>query len=188
MKELVTRLVNWLKKIWWLILAIVGIIGAFLAQKDKDDEWRYIEDDIDRHREEEEQKTEDALERQKERQKRSEKLKERLDKLPHLVIILVLLLVFPVQAAEPVLSDEYDLLLEQYRELSQIAAEYKDLYEEAERDVSALIESNKKLQQLIEEQGKLIEKLLKKERLSLSAGVSLNQTGPGLFSALTYYF
>lgn len=176
----------WLDKVWLLLAALLGALVGWLVQRKTDSGlWKKISQDLQEEARREEKRAEEVDERQKERERRNKELSDWLDKLP-VVAILILALTCPVHAAE--LPRDYDLLLSYYQEMSQIAREYKELYEAAERDVSALLESNKRLGQLVEEQQKIIAGLLKKDRLALSAGVTLVGDGIGLVTVLTYNF
>lgn len=96
---------------------------------------------------------------------------------------------------------EYDQLLEDYRDMYDIAQKYKQLYEEAERDVTEykelynqaevdveeyrqlyksaeesnrkLIDSNNRLQDLINTQKDMIDDILNKKNIGIITGVNV---------------
>lgn len=178
---------TWLKKVGWFILALIAAIIAWIVWKNPAVTlWREISDRIDQEVQEEKESLGEIIERQKKRRKIGEKLSEWLDKLPVILIVSMLWMALPAQAAEPLA--EFDQLLEYYSEMSQIAQEYKRLYEEAEADLTALIESNQRLQKLIEEQQKIIKSLLNSNKLSFSAGVMSLSDSYGFLATLNYHF
>lgn len=178
---------TWLKKVGWFVLALIAAVVAWLFWKNPVvNLWREISDRIDREVQEERENLDEIVERQKKRRKISDRLAEWLDKLPVLLLVIMLLVTGPVQAVEP--GDEFDQLLQYYSEMSQIAQEYKRLYEEAEADLAALIASNQRLQRLIEEQQKIINNLLKSSKVSISAGVMSLSDSYGFVATLNYHF
>ncbi|MBO8126228.1 MAG: hypothetical protein H0Z38_03215 [Firmicutes bacterium] len=182
---------NWLKKIGYFLLAVLGAIVAWLLWKNPAiDLWREVSERVDREAEREMDAVRDIEKNQEKRTKKSKWLSEWLDRLPVIVFVILIGCAFPITvlAETSEIPSDYDQLLQYYREMSQIAAEYKKLYEEAEKDVSRLIESNKNLQKLVQEQQKIIESLFKKDRLAISAGVTFTQSGYGFLTALTYTF
>lgn len=106
-----------------------------------------------------------------------------------------------VNAQELDPPEEYDQLLEDYKDMYDIAQRYKKLYEEAERDVTeyknlyqhseadaeeyrslyksseennkALIESNNRLQDLIDTQRDMINDLINKKEIGVITGVNV---------------
>jgi len=117
---------TWLKKVGWFVLALIAAVVAWLFWKNPVvNLWREISDRIDREVQEERESLDEIVERQKKRRKISDRLAEWLDKLPVLLLVIMLLVTGPVQAVEP--GDEFDQLLQYYSEMSQIAQEYKRL-------------------------------------------------------------
>ncbi len=126
---------------------------------------------------------------QKGRQDKARKLSDRLNKLP---VILFLILICSASGlaenlctAENIIPDDYESLLEYYREMSEIAVEYKSLYEEAEKslseaqvDIQAMMESNDRLQELIKTQQTIIDQLLKRKDISLETGLNFVPLDP----------
>lgn len=121
-----------------------------------------------------------------------------------LVFLIVLSLLFVpivVNAQELDPPKEYDQLLEDYRDMYDIAQKYKKLYEEAERDVTEykklynqaeadveeyrqlyksaeennrkLIDSNNRLQDLIDTQKDMIDDILNKKEIGIITGVNV---------------
>jgi len=121
-----------------------------------------------------------------------------------LVFLIVLSLLFVpivVNAQELDPPKEYDQLLEDYRDMYDIAQKYKKLYEEAERDVTEykklynqaeadveeyrqlyksaeennrkLIDSNNRLQDLIDTQKDMIDDILNKKNIGIITGVNV---------------
>ncbi|SFL93209.1 hypothetical protein [Halanaerobium salsuginis] len=106
-----------------------------------------------------------------------------------------------VNAQELDPPEEYDQLLEDYRDMYDIAQKYKKLYEEAERDVTEykklynqaeadveeyrqlyksaeennrkLIDSNNRLQDLIDTQKDMIDDILNKKEIGIITGVNV---------------
>lgn len=101
---------------------------------------------------------------------------------------------------------DYDQLLEDYKDMYDIAQKYKQLYEEAERDVTeykklynqaeddveeyrslyksaeennkALIDSNNRLQDLIDTQKNMIDDILNKKNIGIITGVNVVPANP----------
>jgi predicted nuclease with TOPRIM domain len=121
-----------------------------------------------------------------------------------LVFLIVLSLLFVpivVNAQELDPPKEYDQLLEDYRDMYDIAQKYKKLYEEAEKDVTEykklynqaeadveeyrqfyesaeennrkLIDSNNRLQDLIDTQKQMIDDILNKKNIGIITGVNV---------------
>jgi chromosome segregation ATPase len=121
-----------------------------------------------------------------------------------LVFLIVLSLLFVpivVNAQELEPPKEYDQLLEDYRDMYDIAQKYKKLYEEAEKDVTEykklynqaeadveeyrqfyesaeennrkLIDSNNRLQDLIDTQKQMIDDILNKKNIGIITGVNV---------------
>jgi predicted nuclease with TOPRIM domain len=121
-----------------------------------------------------------------------------------LVFLIVLSLLFVpivVNAQELDPPKEYDQLLKDYRDMYDIAQKYKQLYEEAERDVTEykklynqaeadveeyrqlyksaeennrkLIDSNNRLQDLIDTQKQMIDDILNKKNIGIITGVNV---------------
>ncbi|TDO92374.1 hypothetical protein DFR79_106187 [Halanaerobium saccharolyticum] len=121
-----------------------------------------------------------------------------------LVFLIVLSLLFVpivVNAQELDPPKEYDQLLEDYRDMYDIAQKYKKLYEEAEKDVTEykklynqaeadveeyrqfyesaeennrkLIDSNNRLQDLIDTQKDMIDDILNKKEIGIITGVNV---------------
>lgn len=106
-----------------------------------------------------------------------------------------------VNAQELDAPKEYDQLLEDYKDMYDIAQKYKKLYEEAERDVTEykklynqaeadveeyrqlyksaeennrkLIDSNNRLQDLIDTQKEMIDEILNKKDIGIITGVNV---------------
>lgn len=121
-----------------------------------------------------------------------------------LVFLIVLSLLFVpivVNAQELDPPKEYDQLLEDYRDMYDIAQKYKKLYEEAEKDITKyqklynqaeadveeyrqlyktaeennrkLIDSNNRLQDLIDTQKQMIDDILNKKNIGIITGVNV---------------
>ena len=116
-------------------------------------------------------------------------------------MILLLPIAVNVNAQELDPPEEYDQLLEDYRDMYDIAQKYKQLYEEAERDVTEykklynqaeadveeyrqlyksaeennrkLIDSNNRLQDLIDTQKQMIDDILNKKNIGIITGVNV---------------
>ena len=116
-------------------------------------------------------------------------------------MILLLPIAVNVNAQELDPPKEYDQLLEDYRDMYDIAQKYKKLYEEAEKDVTEykklynqaeadveeyrqlyksaeennrkLIDSNNRLQDLINTQKNMIDDILNKKDIGIITGVNV---------------
>ena len=116
-------------------------------------------------------------------------------------MILLLPIAVNVNAQELDPPKEYDQLLEDYRDMYDIAQKYKKLYEEAEKDVTEykklynqaeadveeyrqlyksaeennrkLIDSNNRLQDLIDTQKNMIDDILNKKDIGIITGVNV---------------
>jgi phosphoglycolate phosphatase-like HAD superfamily hydrolase len=116
-------------------------------------------------------------------------------------MILLLPIAVNVNAQELDPPKEYDQLLEDYRDMYDIAQKYKKLYEEAEKDVTEykklynqaeadveeyrqlyksaeennrkLIDSNNRLQDLIDTQKDIIDDILNKKEIGIITGVNV---------------
>lgn len=124
-----------------------------------------------------------------------------------------------VNAQELDTPKEYDQLLEDYKDMYDIAQKYKKLYEEAERDVTEykklynqaeadveeyrqlyksaeennrkLIESNNRLQDLIDTQREMINELINKKEIGIITGVNVvpaNIENSGLILGFDFQF
>ena len=113
--------------------------------------------------------------------------------LNRLLIVLVVFLIFvfvfsfTVEAQELAIPDDYDTLLARYKDMADIAMQYKGLYEEAESDLlrykelyeqaemdnRRLLQSNQKLQGLIDTQSEIINELLNKKNIGIITGVNI---------------
>ena len=134
---------------------------------------------------------EQQRERMAERKRRAEDLARRLRALPFILLLaLSSCLWSPAVSAQDTLPSDYDTLARLYLEAVDIAAQYKALYEDAERSnerllaqlealqrrVEELAETVRRQQELIERQQGTIMGLLRGIRVS--AGVSLESLSP----------
>lgn len=169
-----------MKKILGWIVSVLAAVGAVLAFFFR----RPSISAVERELEEVQEAVEDIEDRQKDRARRKDELDERFKR--HFPFLLVILLAFAIPAQAADLS--YDELLSNYKEVVQIAAEYKALYEEAESDLNVMVEQTKRLQQLVSEQQDIIKDLLSR-KVSVSAGVTYNSdSGVGVAALATYHF
>jgi len=85
----------------------------------------------------------------------------------------------------------YDELLVEYKDMADIAIGYQRLYNEAEADNQALMETVKNLQSLLKVQQDIINELLKKNRFGLFGGLSVVPFHPdysGIMAGVTFEF
>ena len=89
------------------------------------------------------------------------------------------------------IPDTYEELIVEYKDMADIAIGYQRLYQEAEADNQALMETVKNLQSLLKIQQDIINELLKKNRFGLFGGLNVVPFHPdysGILVGATFEF
>lgn len=173
-----------LSKIWWVVAFILTAFAYGFATRKSNKEMKEAIDKVDSQAKKEKKKTEEIKKDVETRKERDKKLSKRLNKHFDIFIIIILslsILAIPVLAETPDIKnlkipDTYDKLVPKYRDMALIAIEYQQLYREAEADNKELIKSNENMQQLIEAQQEIIDKLLKQNSGSIGVFTGINYT------------
>lgn len=115
--------------------------------------------------------------RKKKAKNLNDRLKKRFNSIIIIAIFVGIILSSNIILAEPeienlIIPDNYSDLLIAYKDIASIAIGYQELYNEAEEDCQALIESIKNLQSLIDTQQDIINKLLNKNRFNIFTGLN----------------
>lgn len=216
-----------LKNAWGWILSILGIVFAVLlgARRIENGRIKKRVDNIQK----EAAKTHEAVGEAKavleasekvakdeeakiaDRKERAKKLADRLKKLNNgtfilmLVVGIILVGTIVVSAEAPAVPKDYDTLLKYYLEAVDVAAEYKQLYEEAEasnktllnqvkllqEQVAKLTETIDKLQKWLDEMQATVMKLLARKPLGFIGGLTVtgfNPPQPGAFVGVNIGF
>ncbi|QTL96577.1 hypothetical protein GM661_00620 [Iocasia frigidifontis] len=149
----------------------------------------------------EKEKTAEIKNNIKNREEKDKKLSKRLNKYFHMLLIFLILFTFsgigltedkPPDIDNLKIPDNYQDLVAAYKDMAMIAIEYQQLYRAAEADNKQLVQSNDNLQQLVEVQKDIIDKLLKsKSNVGVITGVNVvpgDLEHSGLILGLNYNF
>lgn len=191
-----------MKKIWkWVKIALAIVIAVvvytfFTRRIDKSEIKKKIGEVIKAAKLEEE-KVKKVAKRITERREEAKDLADRLKKHFNIFIIICLVVSFSVVGTassnieDLIIPDNYEELVEAYRDMADIAMGYQRLYNEAEADNDILMESIKNLQGLLKVQQDIIDDLLNKNRFNMLAGVNFVPLKPnysGIILGLTFEF
>ena len=161
----------------------IELIAGFMALLGFGNLTRKRAKEIEKKAGEEEKVSAEVKERMKKRREKEKKLAERFKQFFNIFLIVFIsisMLGVPVLAedGEPPpaiedlkIADNYDELVEDYKEMALIALQYQRLYREAEKDNEILLQSNERLQKLLDAYKEIVDRALKND-ISLSAGVN----------------
>ena len=171
-----------MSKIWtWLKIAlgIVFTVGVYVfLTKGNNTELKKRIDEVKKKAKIEEEKVKKIKKKIEGRKKEAKDLSDRLDKHFKIFIIVCLMFSFSVVGTassnidDLIIPDNYEDLVEAYKDMANIAINYQRLYQEAEADNEALMEVIKNLQDLMEVQQDIIDDLLQKNRFSILTSIN----------------
>lgn len=171
------------------VIAILGGVAALFGWR-----TRQMIEDIEQEVVREKKTVEQVKKNREERLKKHKELQDRMNRFFGIFLIFAILSV-AVLAGEPppdlYIPDNYEELVEMYKEAVMIAIEYQQLYLEAEQDIEVLVRSNENLQKLIEAQREIIEKLLKRKGFGIITGLNItpaNLENTGILLGVEYEF
>lgn len=171
------------------VTAILGGVAALFG-------WhtRQMIEDIEQEVVREKKTVEQMKKNREERLKKHKELQDRMNRFFSIFLIFAILSV-SVLAGEPppdlYIPDNYEELVEMYKEAVMIAIEYQQLYLEAEQDIEVLVRSNENLQKLIEAQREIIEELLRRKGFGIITGLNItpaNLENTGILLGIEYEF
>ena len=171
------------------VTAILGGVAALFGWR-----TRQMIEDIEQEVVREKKTVEQVKKNREERLKKHKELQDRMNRFFGIFLIFAILSV-AVLAGEPppnlYIPDNYEELVEMYKEAVMIAIEYQQLYLEAEQDIEVLVRSNENLQKLIEAQREIIEELLKRKGFGIITGLNItpaNLENTGILLGVEYEF
>ena len=179
--------------LWYFLGAkVAAILGGVVALFG----WRtrQMMEDIEQEVVREKKTVEQVKKNREERLKKHKELQDRMNRFFGIFLIFAVLSV-AVLAGEPppdlYIPDNYEELVEMYKEAVLLAIEYQQLYLEAEQDIEVLVRSNENLQKLIEAQREIIEALLKRKGFGIVTGLNItpvNLENTGILLGIEYEF
>lgn len=171
------------------VTAILGGVVALFGWR-----TRQMIEDIEQEVVREKKTVEQVKKNREERLKKHKELQDRMNRFFGIFLIFAILSV-AVLAGEPppdlYIPDNYEELVEMYKEAVMIAIEYQQLYLEAEQDIEVLVRSNENLQKLIEAQREIIEELLRRKGFGIITGLNItpaNLENTGILLGVEYKF
>ena len=171
------------------VAAILGGVAALFGWRTR----RMIED-IEQEVVREKKAIEQVKRNREERLKKHKELQDRMNRFFGIFLIFAILSVAALAGEPPpdlYIPDNYEELVEMYKEAVMLAIEYQQLYLEAEQDIEVLIRSNENLQRLIEAQREIIEALLKRKGFGIVTGLNItpaNLENTGILLGIEYEF
>lgn len=191
-----------MKKMWQWIKIGIGIIFAilvylFLTRRIDKSEIRKKINEVIKAAKIEGEKVKKVAKRITERKEEAKNLAEKLKKHFNIFIIVCLIVSFSVvgiassNIEDLIIPDNYEELVEAYKDMAEIAIGYQKLYNEAERDNDILMESIKNLQDLMKVQQDIIDDLLQKNRFSFFGGINyvpLKPSYSGIMGGIIFEF
>ena len=171
------------------VTAIIGGVAALFGWRTR----RMIED-IEQEVVREKKAVEQVKKNREERLKKHKELQDRMNRFFGIFLIFAILSVATLAGEPPpdlYIPDNYEELVEMYKEAVMLAIEYQQLYLEAEQDIEVLIRSNENLQRLIEAQREIIEALLKHKGFGIVTGLNItpaNLKNTGILLGIEYKF
>ena len=189
-----------MKKIWSWILAALGVVFAFVAYaflNRRDPLIKAKVNEVKTQAKVEEEKVKKIEKRIKKRKEEAKTLAERLKNKFNIFLIIFIMFCFSIGAVATntienlKIPDTYEELVVEYKDMADIAIGYQGLYQEAEADNQALMETVKNLQSLLKIQQDIIDELLKRNRFGLFTGVNVVPFHPdysGIMAGVTFEF
>jgi len=171
------------------VAAILGGVAALFG-------WhtRQMMEDIEQEVVREKKTVEQVKKNREERLKKHKELQDRMNRFFGIFLIFAILSVTALAGEPPpdlYIPDNYEELVEMYKEAVLLAIEYQQLYLEAEQDIEVLVRSNENLQKLIEAQREIIEALLKRKGFGIVTGLNItpvNLENTGILLGIEYEF
>lgn len=171
------------------VTAILGGVAALFGWR-----TRQMIEDIEQEVVREKKTVEQVKKNREERLKKHKELQDRMNRFFGIFLIFAILSVAALAGEPPpdlYIPDNYEELVEMYKEAVMIAIEYQQLYLEAEQDIEVLVRSNENLQKLIEAQREIIEELLKRKGFGIITGLNItpaNLENTGILLGIEYEF
>ena len=171
------------------VVAILGGVAALFGWR-----TRQMIEDIEQEVVREKKTVEQMKKNREERLKKHKELQDRMNRFFGIFLIFAVLSAAALAGEPPpdlYIPDNYEELVEMYKEAVMIAIEYQQLYLEAEQDIEVLVRSNENLQKLIEVQREIIEKLLKRKGFGIITGLNItpaNLENTGILLGIEYVF
>ena len=171
------------------VTAILGGVAALFGWR-----TRQMIEDIEQEVVREKKTVEQVKKNREERLKKHKELQDRMNRFFGIFLIFAILSVAALAGEPPpdlYIPDNYEELVEMYKEAVMIAIEYQQLYLEAEQDIEVLVRSNENLQKLIEAQREIIEELLKRKGFGIITGLNItpaNLENTGILLGVEYKF
>jgi hypothetical protein len=171
------------------VAAILGGVAALFGWRTR----RMIEG-IEQEVLKEKTTVEQVKKNREERLKKHKELQDRMNRFFCIFLIFAVLSVAALAGEPPpdlYIPDNYEELVEMYKEAVILAIEYQQLYLEAEQDIEVLVRSNENLQRLIEAQREIIEALLKRKGFGIITGLNItpaNLENTGILLEIEYEF
>ena len=189
-----------MKKIWNWIIGALGVVFAFIAYmffNRKDPLIKAKVKEVKTQAKAEEEKVKKIEKRIEKRKERAKTLADRLKNKFNIFLIIFIMFCFSIGAVATntienlKIPDTYEELVVEYKDMADIAIGYQRLYQEAEADNQALMETVKNLQSLLKIQQDIIDELLKRNRFGLFTGVNVVPFHPdysGIMAGVTFEF
>jgi hypothetical protein len=171
------------------VVAILGGVAALFGWR-----TRQMMEDIEQEVVREKKTVEQVKKNREERLKKHKELQDRMNRFFGIFLIFAILSVTALAGEPPpnlYIPDNYEELVEMYKEAVMIAIEYQQLYLEAEQDIEVLVRSNENLQKLIEAQREIIEELLRRKGFGIITGLNItpaNLENTGILLGVEYEF
>jgi hypothetical protein len=171
------------------VAAILGGVAALFGWR-----TRQMMEDIEQEVVREKKTVEQVKKNREERLKKHKELQDRMNRFFGIFLIFAILSVTALAGEPPpnlYIPDNYEELVEMYKEAVMIAIEYQQLYLEAEQDIEVLVRSNENLQKLIEAQREIIEELLRRKGFGIITGLNItpaNLENTGILLGVEYEF
>ncbi len=171
------------------VAAVLGGVAALFGWR-----TRQMIEEIEQEVLKEKTTVEQVKKNREERLKKHKELQDRMNRFFCIFLIFAILSVAALAGEPPpdlYIPDNYEELVEMYKEAVMIAIEYQQLYLEAEQDIEVLVRSNENLQKLIEAQREIIEELLKRKGFGIITGLNItpaNLENAGILLGIEYEF
>ncbi len=171
------------------VTAILGGVAALFGWR-----TRQMIEDIEQEVVREKKTVEQMKKNREERLKKHKELQDRMNRFFGIFLIFAVLSAAALAGEPPpdlYIPDNYEELVEMYKEAVMIAIEYQQLYLEAEQDIEVLVRSNENLQKLIEVQREIIEELLRRKGFGIITGLNItpaNLENTGILLGVEYKF
>jgi len=189
-----------MKKLWNWILAALGVVFTFVVYSffnRRDPLVKAKVKEVKAEAKKEEEKVKKIEKKIEKRREEAKTLADRLKNKFNVFLIILIVFCFSIGAVATNTIENlkipatYEELIEEYKDMADIAIGYQRLYNEAEADNQALMETVKNLQSLLKIQQDIIDELLKKNKFGLFTGVNVVPFHPsysGIMAGITFEF